>query len=180
MEKIIKRIEWLPKLVGKLIFISPILLFSGILNAQEASAPPALFLSAEEIENQLDAATSASASAGGWSVSISPGVSVRRRSSAVKQFAIFHPWSIEIYRILEGSGEFVTGGKLVLPLADSPSEEIIRSEHGIEGGLVRKVNAGDVLVLQPGTPHWFRHIDGKTITYMESRIRISTHPIQFQ
>lgn len=52
---------------------------------------PALFLSAEEIENQLDAATSASASAGGWSVSISPGVSVRRRSSAVKQFAIFHP-----------------------------------------------------------------------------------------
>ena len=111
---------------------------------------------------------------------ISPGVSVRRRSSAVKQFAIFHPWSMEIYRILEGSGEFVTGGKLVLPLADSPSVDIVRSEHGIEGGLVSEVKAGDVLVLQPGTPHWFRHIDGETITYMESRIRISTHPIQFQ
>jgi mannose-6-phosphate isomerase-like protein (cupin superfamily) len=180
MEKKMKRIEWISKLVSKLIFFSPILLSAGIVNAQQNSAPPALFLSAEEIEKQLDAATLASASAGGWSVSISPGVSVRRRSSAVKQFAIFHPWSMEIYRILEGSGEFVTGGKLVLPLADSPSEDIVRSEHGIEGGLVRKVGAGDVLVLQPGTPHWFRQIDGETITYMESRIRISTHPIQFQ
>ena len=168
------------KWIEKLRFTSAILLFSGIVNAQESSAPPALFLFAEEIEKQLDAATSASASAGGWSVSISPGVSVRRRSSAVKQFAIFHPWSMEIYRILEGSGEFVTGGKLVLPLADSPSADIVRSEHGIEGGLVREVKAGDVLVLQPGTPHWFRHINGETITYMESRIRISTHPIQFQ
>ena len=168
------------KWIEKLRFTCAILLFSGIVNAQEGSAPPALFLSAEEIEKQLDAATSASASAGGWSVSISPGVSVRRRSSAVKQFAIFHPWSMEIYRILEGSGEFVTGGKLVLPLADSPSADIVRSEHGIDGGLVREVKAGDVLVLQPGTPHWFRHIDGETITYMESRIRISTHPIQFQ
>ena len=168
------------KWIEKLRFTCAILLFSGIVNAQESSAPPALFLSAEEIEKQLDAATSASASAGGWSVLISPGVSVRRRSSAVKQFAIFHPWSMEIYRILEGSGEFVTGGKLVLPLADSPSADIVRSEHGIDGGLVREVKAGDVLVLQPGTPHWFRHIDGETITYMESRIRISTHPIQFQ
>ena len=168
------------KWIGKLFFTSSILLFSGMVIAQDSSAPPALFLSADEIEKQLDAATSASASAGGWSVSISPGVSVRRRSSAVKQFAIFHPWSMEIYRILEGSGEFVTGGKLVLPLADSPSADIVRSEHGIEGGLAREVKAGDVLVLQPGTPHWFRHIDGETITYMESRIRISTHPIQFQ
>ena len=45
------------KWIGKLRFTSAILLFSGIVNAQESSAPPALFLSAEEIEKQLDAAT---------------------------------------------------------------------------------------------------------------------------
>lgn len=156
--------------------------FTGVLNAQslDGSAPAAVYLSGEEIESLLDERASSSASAGGWSVSIAPGVSVRRRSSGVKQFAIFHPWSMEIYRILEGSGEFVTGGKLVLPLADSSNENIVRTENGIQGGLVRKVRAGDVLVLQPGTPHWFRHIDNEDITYMESRIRISSHPIQFQ
>lgn len=156
--------------------------FTGVLNAQslDGSAPAAVYLSGEEIELLLDEQASSSASAGGWSVSIAPGVSVRRRSSGVKQFAIFHPWSMEIYRILEGSGEFVTGGKLVLPLADSSNENIVRTENGIQGGLVRQVKAGDVLVLQPGTPHWFRHIDNEDITYMESRIRISSHPIQFQ
>ena len=155
---------------------------TGVLNAQslDGSAPAAVYLSGEEIESLLDERASSSASAGGLSVSIAPGVSVRRRSSGVKQFAIFHPWSMEIYRILEGSGEFVTGGKLVLPLADSSNENIVRTENGIQGGLVRKVKAGDVLVLQPGTPHWFRHIDNEEITYMESRIRISSHPIQFQ
>ena len=90
---------------------------------------------------------------------------------------------IATWRMLEDaleSGEFVTGGKLVLPLAESSNENIVRTENGIQGGLVRKVKAGDVLVLQPGTPHWFRHIDDEDITYMESRIRISSHPIQFQ
>lgn len=34
--------------------------------------------------------------------------------------------------------------------------------------------------LQPGTPHYFSQIDGESITYMESRIMISTHAIQYQ
>ncbi|GJM14517.1 MAG: hypothetical protein DHS20C12_29200 [Pseudohongiella sp.] len=156
------------------------LLIGSLASAQDSGAPPALFMSGEDIDAALDAAAASSASAGGWSVTVSPGVSVRRRSSSVEQFAIIHPYSMEIYRVLEGSGTFVTGGKLILPLADSPDPNIVRTQHGIEGGLARQVKAGDVLVLQPGTPHWFSSIDGATITYMESRIRISTHPIQFQ
>ena len=148
--------------------------------AQDSGAPPAIFKPGAEIEAELDSAAASSASAGGWSVTISPGVSVRRRSSAVEQYAIIHPWSMEIYRVLEGSGTFVTGGKLVLPLAESSDPNIVRAQHGIVGGLARQVTAGDVLVLQPGTPHWFRSIDGETITYMESRIMITTHPVQYQ
>ena len=148
--------------------------------AQDSGAPPAIFKPGAEIEAELDNAAASSASAGGWSVTISPGVSVRRRSSAVEQYAIIHPWSMEIYRILEGSGTFVTGGKLELPLAQSSDPNIVRTQYGILGGLARQVTAGDVLVLQPGTPHWFRSIDGETITYMESRIMITTHPVQFQ
>ena len=158
-------------------------IFSGLgftTLAQDSGAPPAIFKSGAEIEAELDSAAASSASAGGWSVTISPGVSVRRRSSAVEQYAIIHPWSMEIYRILEGSGTFVTGGKLELPLAESADPNIVRTQHGIVGGLARQVTAGDVLVLQPGTPHWFRSIDGETITYMESRIMITTHPVQYQ
>ena len=50
------------------------------------------------------------------------------------------------------------------PLAESTSPNLIRSEHGIAGGLARQVREGDILVLQPGTPHWFSAIDGDTLT----------------
>lgn len=147
---------------------------------QESGAPPAIYKASAEIMAELDRAEAASASAGGWAVTISPGVSVRRRSSAVVQYAIFHPFSTEIYQILEGSGTLVTGGRLELPLAESNNANIIRTEKGIKGGLARKVSAGDILVVQPGTPHWFSSIDGESITYLEGRIQIATHPIQYQ
>ena len=148
--------------------------------AQDPGAPPALYLSGTDIMAELDRAAAASASAGGWSISISPGISVRRRSSTVQQYAVVHPYSVEIYRILEGSGTLVTGGILRLPLEERTSDDLFRTQHGVDGGLARQVSAGDVLVLQPGTPHWFSSIDGDTITYMESRIRITTHPVQYQ
>ena len=155
-------------------------LLSAAVTAQDSGAPPAIYKPSADIMAELDQAESASASAGGWAATVSPGVTVRRRSSTVAQYAIYHPFSTEIYRILEGSGTLVTGGRLELPLAESNNPNIIRSEKGIEGGLARSVSAGDVLVLQPGTPHWFSSIDGESITYMESRIRITTHPVHYQ
>lgn len=148
--------------------------------AQDPGAPPAIYKAGAEIDAELDAVTRAGASSGGASVLVAPGVNIRRRVSGVTQYAVLHPYSVEIYRILEGSGTLVTGGKLILPLAESNSEDLVRTLNGVEGGLARKVKAGDVLVLQPGTPHWFQSVDGESITYMESRIRISTHSIMFQ
>ena len=149
-------------------------------SAQNPGAPPALYKSGPDIVSELERAAAASPTAGGASMSVSPGVSVRRRSSSVEQYAVLHPWSVEVYRILEGSGTFVTGGLLVLPLAESTNPNIIRTRNGIEGGLARRVSEGDILVLQPGTPHWFSAIDGESITYMETRIQITTHPVQYQ
>ena len=63
-----------------------------------------------------------------------------------------HPFSVEIYRIIEGSGTLVTGGLLNLPLADPIGDNIVRTEHGIEGGTVRQVEAGDVLFYNPVLP----------------------------
>lgn len=148
--------------------------------AQESGAPPAIYKRGSDISAELEAAAAAAATAGGSAVRVSPGVSVRRRSSSVTQYAVVHPFSVEVYRILEGSGTLVTGGLLELPLAESTNPNVIRSVHGISGGLARIVSAGDVLVLQPGTPHWFSAIDGESVTYMETRIQITTHPVHFQ
>ena len=91
-----------------------------------------------------------------------------------------HPFSVEIYRIFKGSGTLVTGELLNLPPANPIGDDSVRTEHGIEDGTARQVNAGDVLVLQPGTPHWFSQIDGESITYMEIRVRMTTTPVRYQ
>jgi len=164
--------------------LNPKLLILSILgfsvSAQESIAPPAIYKSNSDIVTELAQAEAASASAGGWGVRVSPGITIRRRSSEVVQYAIYHPYSTEVYRILEGSGTLVTGGRLKLPLSESTSIDVVRGEKGIKDGLTQRVSAGDVLVLQPGTPHWFSNIDGDSITYMETRIRITTHPVHYQ
>ena len=148
--------------------------------AQQSGAPPAIYKPGQEILAELDEAARNSTSAAGVSVSIAPGISVRRRMSGVLQYSVMHPFSVEIYRILEGSGTLVTGGLLITPLAEQTSDDVIRTLHGIQGGLAREVGEGDILVLQPGTPHWFSDIDGDSITYMESRVRVTTAPIRYQ
>ena len=47
---------------------------------------------------------------------------------------------------------------------------LVRSK-AITDGVARKIAKGDVIVVPPGTPHWFSAIDG-TITYLESRVRV--------
>jgi mannose-6-phosphate isomerase-like protein (cupin superfamily) len=138
--------------------------------AQGGSAAPAAYLSAAEIAKGLAAAT-ADDPAAGAAVTISPGIAVRRRSGAGEpQYAIIHPFSTEIYYIVEGAGSLVTGGVLDLPLAPSADPDVVRSK-AIKDGVSRKVAKGDVIVVPPGTPHWFSAIDG-TITYLESRVRV--------
>jgi mannose-6-phosphate isomerase-like protein (cupin superfamily) len=138
--------------------------------AQGSGAAPAAYMSAAEIGKGLATAVAADPAAGA-AVTISPGIAVRRRSGAGEpQYAIVHPFSTEIYYIVEGAGTLVTGGLLELPLAPSADPDVVRSK-AIKDGLTRKVAKGDVIVVPPGTPHWFRAID-TTITYLESRVRV--------
>jgi mannose-6-phosphate isomerase-like protein (cupin superfamily) len=138
--------------------------------AQGGGATPAAYMSAAEIGKGLTTAVAADPAAGA-AVTISPGIAVRRRSGAGEpQYAIVHPFSTEIYYIVEGAGTLVTGGTLEMPLAPSTDPDVVRSK-AIKDGLVRNVAKGDVIVVPPGTPHWFSAID-TTITYLESRVRV--------
>ena len=86
---------------------------------------------------------------------------VRRRQDGPNNASV-HEDVTEIYNIVAGSGTFVTGGTIA-----NPKERTA----GISGGVERHVVAGDFVVLPPGTPHWFRKIDG-SITYVETRFAI--------
>ena len=146
----------------------PLLGFS--LAAQNTGIPSASFMSAADITKGLATAVATDAAAGA-AVTIAPGIAVRRRSGAGEpQYAIIHPFSTEIYYIIEGTASLVTGGTLDLPLAPSPDPDVVRSKT-LKGGVTRTVSKGDVIVVPPGTPHWFNAIDG-AITYLESRVRV--------
>jgi mannose-6-phosphate isomerase-like protein (cupin superfamily) len=148
--------------------VLPALGFS--LLAQSAGVPPAPYMSAADITTGLSTAVAADAAAGA-AVTVAPGIAVRRRSGGGEpQYAISHPLSMEIYYIIEGTASLVTGGVLD-PAPPAPADpDIVRSKT-IKNGLTRKVAKGDVIVVPPGTPHWFTAIDG-TITYLESRVRV--------
>ena len=156
-------------------FLPAAFLLLGVsLLAQGGGPPAAAYMSAAEINNGLSRAVAADAAAGA-AVTISPGIAVRRRSGAGEpQYAIIHPFSTEIYYVIEGTGSLVTGGTLVLPLAPSTDPDVVRSK-AIKDGATRTIGKGDVIVVPPGTPHWFKAIDG-TITYLESRVRVKGQP----
>ena len=156
------------RIVRIALVVLPALGFSVL--AQNAGVPPGPYMSAADITKGLSTAVVADAAAGG-AVTISPGIAVRRRSGGGEpQYAIVHPFSTEIYYIIDGTASLVTGGVLDPPPATPADPDIVRSKT-IANGLTRKVAKGDVIVVPPGTPHWFNAIDG-TITYLESRVRV--------
>ena len=70
-----------------------------------------------------------------------------------------HDDATEIYYIVSGAGTFVTGGTIADP--DNRSA-------GVTGGVEQRVEAGDFVILPPGTAHWFSDIEG-SVTYVETR-----------
>ena len=156
------------RLLRVVLVVLPVLGFS--LLAQNAGVAPASYMSAADITKGLSTAVAADAAAGS-AVTISPGIAVRRRSGAGEpQYAIIHPFSTEIYYVIEGTASLVTGGVLEPPAPAPADPDIVRSKT-IRNGVTRRVAKGDVIVVPPGTPHWFNAIDG-TITYLESRVRV--------
>ncbi|WP_137787757.1 hypothetical protein [Sphingomonas sp. 3P27F8] len=90
---------------------------------------------------------------------------------------VLHKKVTEIYYILEGGGDFATGGTLVKPqpmMKDGkPSNpaSIGPSLKGVSvaGGTTRRVEAGDVVMIPPNVVHGFVKLDGH-VTYMVVRV----------
>jgi mannose-6-phosphate isomerase-like protein (cupin superfamily) len=126
---------------------------------------PGIVKPQSQISSDLDKSTSPLGIVAGQATTVvetgAGQIVVRRRQDGPNNASV-HDDVTEIYNIVGGSGTFVTGGAFA-----SASDRTA----GISGGVSRHIQAGDFVVLPPGTPHWFSKIDG-SITYVETRFAI--------
>ena len=95
---------------------------------------------------------------------------------------IEHSQITEVYHVISGSGTLVTGGTIADPKESGPDSQVVKVLNGpstgggpVQGGVSRKLNPGDVLVIPPNTPHWFSEITTPQIVYMV--VRIDPHKV---
>ncbi len=74
-----------------------------------------------------------------------------------------HNWETDVVYVLEGSATLVTGGTMVDPKTIAPGE--IRSPS-VQGGESRRISKGDVIVIPPNTPHWFKEVQGPLLYFV--------------
>ena len=105
------------------------------------------------------------------------GIAVVHRGKGTNLMAAaVHDKISEVYQVLEGSGTFVTGGRLVNPQRREANSETVTqlsgpgsSGTGIQGGVSRRLSKGDMVVIPAGTPHLFTDVQ-EPITYSIVRI----------
>jgi quercetin dioxygenase-like cupin family protein len=71
-----------------------------------------------------------------------------------------HEKTTHIWYVMDGSATFVTGGTLTGTKA--PNAGTTKGTN-IEGGQTQQLAKGDVIVIPPGTPHWWKEVP-KSIT----------------
>lgn len=77
--------------------------------------------------------------------------------------AEIHLEDADIVHVLEGEATVVTGGQV--PGAKAIADGELRGA-AIEGGEVRKLAKGDVIVIPAGVPHWFREVTSPFLYYV--------------
>ena len=157
----------------------------NVATAQQAASPanplPATYVSAADIQGNLSAAPNSATNplpnirvvdAGGYNVA----VGVIHRKDTPPGVAAVHFKVSEIYHVMDGAGTLVTGGTMVNAKTRPPDSTSVKLEDGpgasgtsIQGGVSRRIKAGDVVIIPAGVPHWFSAIDG-SITYVVMRV----------
>lgn len=97
------------------------------------------------------------------------GVSVVQRSKVditATETGISHTDLDEIYYIVAGAGTMVTGGAFIEPteLNSNLLGPMLRGE--IHGGVLQKVEVGDIAIIPKGMPHGWHEISSDTISYI--------------
>jgi mannose-6-phosphate isomerase-like protein (cupin superfamily) len=67
--------------------------------------------------------------------------------------------TVEVYYILDGAGTLVTGGTIADPKPPPAGRTAGPRGDRIDGGVSRRVSAGDIIVIPGRTPHWFSALE---------------------
>ena len=81
--------------------------------------------------------------------------------------AEIHTLDTDIIYVLEGTATLVTGGSAIE--AKQTAADEFRGAR-IEGGEVRQLSKGDVIIVPNNTPHWFKEVSG-TFLYYTIKVR---------
>ena len=73
----------------------------------------------------------------------------------------------DVFYIVQGSTNIVTGGKVIGAKTTNPDEP---RGDSIEGGETRHLSAGDAIVIPPGVPHWMKDVEG-TLLYFVVKVK---------
>lgn len=74
-----------------------------------------------------------------------------------------HEHDTDIFHVIDGTAEFVTGGTVV-DLKTGKNGESQGKE--ITGGETHQLTKGDVIVIPRGVPHWFKEVTGPFLYYV--------------
>jgi mannose-6-phosphate isomerase-like protein (cupin superfamily) len=66
-----------------------------------------------------------------------------------------HEKTTDILFVVDGEALYVTGGKMIDGKQTRPGEWL---GVGIEGGVEHHLKKGDVIIVPPNTPHWFKEV----------------------
>jgi glc operon protein GlcG len=77
--------------------------------------------------------------------------------------AEIHTKDADIVHVLDGTATLVTGGTAVSVKETEPDE--LRGS-AIEGGEVRQLKKGDVVIVPAGVPHWFKEVSNPFLYYV--------------
>ena len=76
----------------------------------------------------------------------------------------------DVFYIVQGSTDIVTGGKVIGVKNTNPDEP---RGDSIEGGKTQHLSAGDVIVIPSGVPHWMKNVQG-TLLYFVVKVKKET------
>jgi mannose-6-phosphate isomerase-like protein (cupin superfamily) len=150
---------------GALLAVLAVLSLYNLGFAQSATMRPGKLVASAQWKKMMDDEKAPAGAVGGQAARILPPDKfvIRRRLPGPNNASV-HSKEVdgadvsEVYYIIEGSGEQITGG----------SYDPKNRTAGIKGGEKHPLKPGDVLIIPPGTPHWFSRIDGH-VTYVEVR-----------
>jgi len=110
----------------------------------------------------IDHVKVAEALAKGGSLVTAPNVIVAGASRTGPGQVEVHDNETDVLYVIEGEATVVTGGTMIGGKTTGPGQS---RGSDIQGGQAQHMAKGDVLVVQAGTPHWFRDVPASGVRY---------------